>query len=433
MATSHELKMLIEHMLDGTATDVEQSAFLQAVRSGQIRLEEQREAALPTRGATIGRNLSDSVVITGDGNVVQVVGSAAGVLRDVLTSRSGMGGGNLPPLPELFIGREQDLAKVRQLLTTEPPASRPGVPQRVLAIRGWPGVGKTTLAATLAYDAELRSHFPDGVLWTSLGEKPAVLSLLVAWCRQLGHESIGPSESIQAVSARLAYLLRDRRMLLVVDDVWRKEDALPFRAGGVACGMVITTREHEIARSIASAYPGIEVLEELRGTAALDLLKVIAPEVVEHHPQDCLQLTRRLEGLPLALRVAGRLLAAEAELGWGVRELLDELKGGVRLLNEEAPLDRADPLQGATPTIAALLRKSTDRLDPQTRERFAFLSVFRPPATFALDALKAVWQVANPRPTVRILVDRGLLEPLQNERFQLHALLVHHAASLLTD
>ncbi len=56
------------------------------------------------------------------------------------------------------------------------------------------------------------------------------------------------------------------------------------------------------------------------------------------------------------------------------------------------------------------------------------------PATFDLAAMKAVWQVEQPEPIVRTLVDRGLLEFVQEiGRYQMHALLVAHAKSLLIE
>jgi len=77
-----------------------------------------------------------------------------------------------------------------------------------------------------------------------------------------------------------------------------------------------------------------------------------------------------------------------------------------------------------------LLKNSTDRLDEQTRECFAYLGAFAPkPATFDINAMKFVWQVEDARPIVRELVNRGLLEPVGG-RFQMHALLVAHARSL---
>ncbi len=54
--------------------------------------------------------------------------------------------GSAPPLPSLVIGREDDLRnlKLRLGLTGETSL------QVLTAIRGWPGIGKTTIAAVLA-------------------------------------------------------------------------------------------------------------------------------------------------------------------------------------------------------------------------------------------------------------------------------------------
>jgi hypothetical protein len=42
-----------------------------------------------------------------------------------------------------------------------------------------------------------------------------------------------------------------------------------------------------------------------------------------------------------------------------------------------------------------------------------------------------MWEVDDPKPIARELRNRGLLEPV-GERFQMHALLVLHAKTLLT-
>jgi hypothetical protein len=98
------------------------------------------------------------------------------------------------------------------------------------------------------------------------------------------------------------------------------------------------------------------------------------------------------------------------------------------------PADRVDLANETTPTVAVLLQKSSDRLDEQTHDCFAFLGAFAPkPATFDLAAMQAVWQMDDPKPIARKLVDRGLLEPASAGRFQMHALLVMHAKSLCTE
>jgi hypothetical protein len=88
--------------------------------------------------------------------------------------------------------------------------------------------------------------------------------------------------------------------------------------------------------------------------------------------------------------------------------------------------------QDTPPTVATLLKRSTDTLKESTRERFALLGLFVPkPATFDLGAMSAIWDVEDPKPTARELVNRGLLEPVGSGRFQMHALLVLHARSML--
>jgi hypothetical protein len=87
---------------------------------------------------------------------------------------------------------------------------------------------------------------------------------------------------------------------------------------------------------------------------------------------------------------------------------------------------------GVIPSVSSLLHRSTDVLDKFTRDCFICLGAFAPkPATFDLAALKTVWQVDDPRPAVRALVDHGLLEPVGGGRFQMHRILVDHARSFL--
>ena len=50
----------------------------------------------------------------------------------------------LPSAPNLFIGRDNDMAALRQRLFGEPSTTL------ITSVRGWPGIGKTTLAAAIA-------------------------------------------------------------------------------------------------------------------------------------------------------------------------------------------------------------------------------------------------------------------------------------------
>ena len=345
--------------------------------------------------------------------------------------------GSAPPRPPLMIGREAALQELRSRLGVP---SGPGngkkkrnAVQVMTAVRGWPGVGKTTLAAALAHDPEIVKTFSDGVLWASLGDEPNLFSSLIAWGNALGMDDLVRTKTLEEMSARLAARLRDKKMLLIVDDVWETEHAMPFRVGGRECAMLVTTRFSPVAEALAAQPGDVFKLNILEDAAALELLAKLAPTVVAEYPQECRELIHDLEGLPLAIQVAGRLLNAEAGYGWGVTDLLGELREGTKLLEAQAPADRVDSVTQIIPSVAVLLKKSTDRLDPETRDYFAFLGAFAPkPATFDLKAIAAVWEMADPKPIVRQLVERGLLEPVGG-RFQMHALLVMHAKSLFTE
>src|SRR5215467_2871252 len=78
--------------------------------------------------------------------------------------------GNLPEEVNAFIGRERELARVRQLLSET----------RLLTLVGPAGVGKTRFALRLA--ADTRSDFPDGAWLVDLSPlaDPALMPQAVA-------------------------------------------------------------------------------------------------------------------------------------------------------------------------------------------------------------------------------------------------------------
>jgi len=96
---------------------------------------------------------------------------------------------------------------------------------------------------------------------------------------------------------------------------------------------------------------------------------------VAEHSDERTELVRDIEYLLLALHVAGRMLNAESSWA-GVADLLKDLREGAKLIEAKAPADMMDCETHTIPTVAALLKKSTDRLDDFTRDCFAFLGPF---------------------------------------------------------
>jgi hypothetical protein len=270
-----------------------------------------------------------------------------------------------------------------------------------------------------------------------LDQKPELMSKIAQWARALGTDDLLYIPTVAEVTERLGLLLRDKRMLLVVDDIWNVDHARPFlqAASDSKCAVLAITRLTSVADGLASLNPSrspaesIYVLPVFAEDDALTLLRLLAPEVVERHPEACRELLRDLEYLPLAIHVAGGVL--NEKLRTNVPDLSEWIRKAASLEAEPSPLDRAEGI--ALPTVRALLLRSTDLLDDATRECFAYLGAFAPkPATFDVGALKAVWMIDDPKPVIRQLVSFGLLERVGSGRFQMHALLVQHARSLLT-
>ncbi len=139
------------------------------------------------------------------------------------------------------------------------------------ALNGLPGVGKTALATELSHDADVRTHFYDGVLWASLGPHPHILGQLnagVHCCCVSPRELPDPSNEVWSMAIRSAIGLR--RFLLVIDDVWNIEDALVCKVGGPNCAYLVTTRFPQIALHFAGN--GATVVHELSEDDSVALL-----------------------------------------------------------------------------------------------------------------------------------------------------------------
>lgn len=352
--------------------------------------------------------------------------------NELLDQLDGRPAGALPPAPGLFIGRESDLVTLKRRLGIGHRTSDGTGQVGLTVIRGWPGIGKSTLLARLGYDPEVRAAYPL-ILWASLGENPNVVAELAAWGRALSSTALSQAKTTEEATALLAPLLENSAALLLVDDVWNAQDGEPFRRLSRVSAVIFTTRITKMAHDLARAPDDIHILHELSERESLDLLERLAPGTLDLHPAQCVQLVKVLEGMPLALQVAGRLLHVERQMGWGIDELLGELLQGRLLLESEVPTSLVELTKITPTTVAVLLQRSVARLDEETRERFALLGFIAPsPAEFDLAAISAIWQVDDPRPSIRALMLRGLLEPSGEQTFRMHAVLVLYARSLLT-
>lgn len=422
MTNTTDIKSAIERLIAGKGNDDDRRLLQSAYLAGRVvNVDGERNI-----GA--GGNMVGNLIITGDVTLNNEY--SFDNLNNLQTEIFPPPPGIVPPFPHLvFVGRDASVADVKKRLgvTTE---GKSAITQ--LVVRGVPGVGKTTLVSVLARDLDIARAYPDGILWTSLEQKPGIVSIMAGWGRFLGRQDLLAIPSPDDVALQIAALLHNKRMLLIVDDVWDVGHGASFQKTQASnCGLLFTTRLDKVAEGLAQTENEIYALPVLTEEDSLKLMRILAPQVVTQYEDKSRELINELEGLPLAIQVAARLLRRDLKRGWGIEDLIEEIKEGAKILEAEAPPDRAE--NGEIPTVQALLKKSTDMLSEEMREYFASLGAFpAKPATFDEPAVAFVLNVPDAKPIINELIDHGLLEINEDNRYQMHALLRAHARSLCT-
>ncbi|WP_342748592.1 BTAD domain-containing putative transcriptional regulator [Nonomuraea indica] len=223
---------------------------------------------------------------------------------------------NLPAALSALVGRQEELATLRELLASA----------RLVTLTGPGGVGKTSLALEAARAALDGSGgpgegFPDGVWLVELagGCEAAQAVAAVLGVRDDGAGPLPP---------RLAAALAERRMLLVLDNC-----------------------EHLVEETAALVTPLLRAAPHLRvlatsqeplgvtGEHVLPVAPLAEPEAVRLFTtragigadEHVATVVRRLDGIPLALELAATRVRA-----LGVRGLAERLDDRFRLLNAGA-------------------------------------------------------------------------------------------------
>ncbi len=335
-----------------------------------------------------------------------------------------------PPLPPQGIfGRDDAMTKIFDALALGDDQAT-NIPP--LALRGLGGVGKTTLAKALGRLEFVPRIFPGGVLWTELGPNPTIRILLDGWGKALGVDLL-PERDENACRDRLRAILGRRKVLLIVDDVWQTAHGSYFLIAGPGCRTLFTTRELTVAQDLATRERTL-LVDVLTPEASLALLQQLASEAVAADEGSAKRLCEKLEFLPLALTLAGRLLANEADIPTRMQRLVSELiehrEARLKLVQSEGRLGLGEDKPAS---LAAILGMSVERLNMTDQERFAMLSVFGgEPLTWEINATAHVWECSAEEAEASIsrFIHRGLVERRDN-RYWMHALLADYAAEMM--
>jgi predicted ATPase len=374
---------------DGVEVDTQGDAFfiafptapgaLAAAREAQDRLEItvrmgiHTGTPLVTREGYAGEDVHRAARIAAAGHGGQVLVSAATAallhddgLRDLGEHRlkdlsaperiHQLGDGDFPPLKTLyrtnlpvpatpFLGRDEELAQVHDLLASDE--------IRLLTLAGPGGSGKTRLAlqaAGVAADA-----YPDGAWWVPLARVSDADEVMPAAARELGGG--GPLDE----------LVGDRRLLLLLDNFEHVVDAAPGVGQLLArcphADVLVTSRERLRVQG-EQVYP-VPVLERAESRELFSArARAVQPDFEPDEHVD--ELCARLDDLPLALELAAArtaLLTTE-QLLERLESRLDLLRGG-----RDAEMRQR--------TLRATIAWSFDLLTPEEQRLLAALSVFR--------------------------------------------------------
>jgi hypothetical protein len=213
----------------------------------------------------------------------------------------------LPALPAGVTARPESQGQVRKVVL----GSRPQVGiVSATALHGLGGLGKTVLARLAWDDPAIRAAFPDGVLWATLGQQPDLASIQRDWVIALHGDIFKVSGlDLEAGRAELQRLLGDRAVLLVLDNLWRAQDAEALSVSGPGLKTLITTRDIGQAPEATAVELDLMSLAECRQTVQ----QALGARSLDEATLDA--IADRMGRLPLALRVIGGALR-RSDLIW---------------------------------------------------------------------------------------------------------------------
>jgi predicted ATPase/class 3 adenylate cyclase len=289
---------------------------------------------------------------------------------------------NLPIARTCFVGRENDVAEVRELLDRH----------RLLTIVGSGGVGKTRLAVQVG--AQVLDRYPDGVWFVDLApiDDPELVASVVA-------QAIGMSQRQgQRVDEAIPQWLKRKKMFLIFDNCEHLLEPVAALAHAISATtpdvrILATSRQAlNISGEAVHLLPSLAVPPEAArlksaealgyGAIALFVDRAQAADtrfsMTDDNAPIIAEICRRLDGIALAIELAAARVKVLSipNLAQRLGERFKLLTGGSRDL-----LPRQK-------TLTALIDWSYDLLTPQEQRLFNRLGVFA--GGFGLNAATAV-------------------------------------------
>lgn len=332
--------------------------------------------------------------------------------------------GMLPSEVPRLIGREEDVKEILDRIDiTESDSNK-----KKLIIRGYPGTGKSSLARYLVSLRELEDKYPDCILWVRLGSSPQIKILLSQLARTVGIE-VNQTDTPSSLHMRINSELETSKCIIVVDDIYSTAHFKFFNIGGEKSLVLVTTRSPKVAFDLADTKSDIYPLLGLSLSKARELFKVKGASVYEQFPDKCDAFLKRVDKLPLAIKVVSATLAWAEDNVEDIEGLLDSFITGGSILELEYD-DELNLEDEGIRTIQDVLNTSISILPNQLQEKLGQLSLFAEGGRFELDDILATWNTQEDQ-DIQLLVNIGLLEN-NNGVYSTHSL-IHQISDTLRD
>lgn len=253
----------------------------------------------------------------------------------------------------------------------------------VIPVVGMGGLGKTTLMQMVYHDDRVREHF-DLRIWIYVSESFDERKLTQETLEASDYDQSVASTNMNMLQETLSRVLRGKRYLLVLDDVWNEDldKWHSYRAalisGGFGSKIVVTSRNENVGRIMGGIEP--YKLQKLSDDDSWSVFKSHAfrDGDCSAHPEleaIGMEIVKKLKGLPLASKALGSLLFCKTD----EEEWKDILQNDIW----ELPADKNN--------ILPALRLSYNHLPPHLKQCFAFCSVYPKDYMFRREKLVKIW------------------------------------------
>ncbi|CDP19689.1 unnamed protein product [Coffea canephora] len=219
--------------------------------------------------------------------------------------------------PEV-LGRDEEKEQIVRILTKEKDRVNQNV--SVLPIVGVGGLGKTTLAQLVFNDERIAKHF-EPKLWVWVSEDFDVKRIIKALIESVEKTSTGDL-ALNTLQRKLQELLRGRRYLIVLDDVWNENPEeweklkSVLECGSKGSSIVMTTRMEKVATIMGTLQT--YYLSSLSENECWSLFRqrAFGRQEAEEYPNLVVigkEIVKKCGGVPLAAKALGGFLRFKRE------------------------------------------------------------------------------------------------------------------------